>query len=61
MANALKEAVMEKITVADQYENETTEHKGFNYWLIIPAAMLTVATATGGFFLVRRLRGSSEK
>ena len=61
MAKALKEAVVEKITGADQHKNETTEHKGVNYWPIIPAAVLTVATATGCFFLVRRLRGSSEK
>ena len=59
MANALKETVVEKIMVADQYENETTEHKGFNYRPIIPAAVLAVAT--GCFFLVRRLRGSSAK
>ncbi len=37
MANALKETVVEKIMVADQYENETTEHKGINYWVIIVA------------------------
>ena len=61
MANTLKEALVEKFTVADQYKNEMTEHKGFNYRLIIPAAVLTVATATGGFFLVRRLLSSSEK
>ncbi len=60
MANTLKEAVAEKVKVMDQYKNEMTEHKGFNYWLIIPA-VLTVATATGGFFLVRRFLGASEK
>ena len=59
MVNALKEAVVEKIRVADQHKNEMTEHKGFNYRPIIPAAVLAVAI--GCFFLVRRLRSSSEK
>ena len=59
MANALKEAVAEKITITDEYE--TTERKGFNYWLIIPAAVLAVATVSGSFFVVRRLLGSPEK
>ena len=53
MANAVKEAIQEKIEIVDQID-EIYAKKGFNFWLLIPATM-AVATATGAFFLVRRI------
>ena len=53
MAIALKEAIKEKIEIIDQL-NETIAKKGFKLQLLIPAA-LVVASATGTFFVVRRV------
>ncbi len=54
MANAVKEAIQGKVEVFGQIDDMFSK-KGFNLWLIIPAT-LAVATATGAFFLVRRVR-----
>ena len=53
MANAVKEAIKEKVEIIDQVDDMYAK-KGFNFWLLIPATM-AVATATGAFFLVRRI------
>ena len=51
MKNAVKEAIKEKVEIGDHL-HEMTEHKGFNYWLLIPCA-LAVTAATGAFLWVR--------
>lgn len=58
MANAVKEAIQEKVEIIDQVDDMYTK-KGFNFWLLIPATM-AVATATGAFILVRRLLKHKE-
>jgi len=58
MANAVKEAIQEKIEIVDQLDDFYAK-RGFNYWLLIPAT-LAVATATGAFILVRRVLKHKE-
>lgn len=56
MAKTLKDMVAEKIEVVDNL-NETPEGKRFNYWWLLPAAVAIV----GAFFIVRRIRGTTEE
>lgn len=57
MANAVKEAVAEKIEVVDQLE-ETGEKKGIKLWfLAIPAVLILAA---GAFLWARQFFGSEE-
>ena len=58
MANAVKEAIKQKVEVIDQID-DIYPKKGFNLWLLIPATM-AVATATGAFFWVRRVLKHKE-
>ena len=59
MANAVKDAIKEKIEFMEELDG-VTRHKGFNYWLLIPAVLMVVC-ATGGFLWVRRWLNPSEK
>jgi hypothetical protein len=59
MANAFKEAIREKIEIIDQLD-ETTSKKGFNYRLLIPAALIIASATTGAFFVVRRVLKHKE-
>jgi len=59
MANAVKDAVKEKIEIMEELDG-VIRHKRFNYLLLIPA-VLTVACATGGFLWVRHWLNRSEK
>jgi len=59
MANAVKDAIKEKIEFMEELDG-VTRHKGFNYWLLIPVVLM-VACATGGFLWVRRSLNHSEK
>lgn len=58
MANAVKDAVMEKIEVVDQLD-ENTSKKGRKLWfLAIPALVIL---ASGAFIWVRRAFGTAEE
>lgn len=58
MANAVKDAVMEKIEIVEQLD-ENTGKKGRKRWfLAIPALVIL---ATGAFIFVRRFSGTSEE
>jgi hypothetical protein len=60
MANAVKDAVAEKISVKD-YPNEIgKEPKRSRFWLIASAIVLALATASGAFLWVRRSFSSAE-
>lgn len=57
MANAVKEAVAEKIEVVDQLD-ETSKKKGSKLWfLAIPAVLILAA---GAFLWARQFFGSEE-
>jgi Tfp pilus assembly protein PilN len=62
MASAVKdkEAVAEKIGTAD-YLSENTEPKRYNFWLLVSAVVLALATASGAFLLLRRRFSSSSR
>jgi hypothetical protein len=59
MANAVKDAIAEKIKIREQWD-EATQHKGFNFKLLlfIPVAL---AVASSAFWLVRRWFNPSDK
>ncbi len=58
MAKTLKDIVAEKIEVVDNL-NETAEGKRFNYrWLLLAAVAAVGACA---FFIVRRIRGTTQE
>lgn len=53
MANALKDAVAEKIDIKAHLDGMPTP-KNYNYWWLVAGTSLTLATVTCAFFLVRR-------
>lgn len=59
MANAFKEATKEKIEIIDQL-NEISSKKGFNFRLLIPAALIVASATAGAFFVVRRVLKNKE-
>lgn len=58
MANAVKEAVMEKIEIVDQLD-ENTSKKGRKLWFLAIPAMLILGA--GAFIFVRRSFGTTEE
>lgn len=58
MAKAVKDAVMEKIEVVDQLD-ENTSKKGRKLWFLAVPAL--VILATGAFIWVRRSFGTVEE
>ncbi|HYK85484.1 MAG TPA: hypothetical protein VEV19_08975 [Ktedonobacteraceae bacterium] len=59
MANALKEAIKEKIEIVDQLDDATSK-KGFKFWLLIPATLVIASATAGAFFVVRRVMKNKE-
>jgi hypothetical protein len=60
MASAVKDAVAEKIGVAEYLEEETRARRN-NFWWIALATVLVIATAGGAFFWVRRSLNSNAE
>lgn len=58
MANAVKEAVAEKIEIVDQLD-ENTPKKGRKLWFLVIPALLVLSA--GAFVWVRRTFGTSEE
>lgn len=59
MPKTLSEVELETMEIIDEIEGTTKKGKGLRFWLLVPVALATVATAC--YFIVRRVFGGSEK
>jgi len=59
MPKTLSEVELETMEIIDEIEGTTKRGKGLWFWLLVPVALATVATAS--YFIVRRVFGASEK
>ncbi len=59
MPKTLSDVELETMEIIGEVEETTKKGWGLKFWLVVPVALATVATAS--YFIVRRVFGASEK
>ena len=59
MPKTLSEVELETMEIIDEIEGTAKKGKGLWFWLLVPVALVTVATTS--YLIVRRVFGGSHK